>query len=120
MAGHEPIVMRSIGGVGGLYYFQAGPSGFGLAPARLRAERWLRFELYMRQKGMPPKQAFRALEADRAAIERELGIQLDWQELPPERRASRIATYLDNASVDDRADWARQQRWNSTSYERSG
>ena len=64
----------------------------------------------MHQKGMPPKQAFKALKANREEIEGDYGGPLDWQELP-DRRASRIAAYMKDADVTDRADWPKQYRW---------
>jgi hypothetical protein len=90
--------------------FKIGRSGFLLAPNLYRADRHLRFDLYMHQKGMPPKQAFHALVGQKTEIEAALGSALDWQELP-DRRASRIATYLRNADIADRTDWPRQHRW---------
>jgi Domain of unknown function (DUF4268) len=90
--------------------FRIGRSGFVLAPVLLRSERQVRFELYMAQKNMPPKQAFRELEASRPQIEQAFGGPLDWQELP-DRRASRVATHLKVVDIADRADWPRQHRW---------
>jgi hypothetical protein len=90
--------------------FKIGRSGFGLHPCMLRKERRIRFELYMHQKGMPPKLAYRQLEAQRSEIERELGTALDWQELP-ESTASRIAVYLDKVDLTDHNDWPRQHTW---------
>lgn len=90
--------------------FKVGRSGFGLHPVLLRKERRIRFELYMHQKGMPPKLAYRQLEAQRADIERELGTALDWQELP-DSTASRIAVYLKDVGLTDRNDWPRQHAW---------
>jgi hypothetical protein len=90
--------------------FKIGRSGFGLHPVLLKGERRIRFELYMHQKGMPPKLAFRQLEAQRDAIQRELGTTLDWQELP-DSMASRIAVYLTETDLTNREDWPRQHAW---------
>lgn len=90
--------------------FRIGRSGFQISPALVRSERAIRVELYMRQKGMPPKQAFNALLADRAAIDAAYGAPLDWQ-LLPDKVASRIAVHLPEADIEDRADWPRQHRW---------
>lgn len=90
--------------------FKIGRSGFQLTVNIYREERMIRVELYMHQKDMPPKQAFKALEARRPEIESDYGSPLDWQELP-DRRASRIATYLKDVDVANKNDWARQHRW---------
>jgi hypothetical protein len=90
--------------------FKIGRSGFQLSAVIYHEERLIRVELYMHQKDMPPKQAFKILESARGDIERDYGSQLDWQELP-ERRASRIAVYLKDVDLSDKSDWPRQQRW---------
>lgn len=90
--------------------FKIGRSGFQISVVVYRDERLIRVELYMHQKGMPPKQAFKALKANREEIEGDYGGPLDWQELP-DRRASRIAAYMKDADVTDRADWPKQYRW---------
>lgn len=48
----------------------------------------------------PFKTVFRALEQDRAEIEREIGSTLSWQELPG-KQASRIALYKTDVDVTD-------------------
>lgn len=90
--------------------FAIGRSGFQLSAGLFRAERQIRFELYMHQNDMPPKLAYRQLEGASAEIEAAYGRPLEWQELP-ESRASRLAVYLKEADVSDRADWKRQHRW---------
>jgi hypothetical protein len=90
--------------------FKIGRSGFGLHPVLLKGERRIRFELYMHQKGLTPKLAFRQLEAQRDAIQLELGTSLDWQELP-DSVASRIAVYLKDTDLTNREDWPRQHGW---------
>jgi hypothetical protein len=87
-----------------------GRSGFMLGPVLQRSANQVRVELYMRQKNMRPKQAFRALEAAKTEIETEYGALLEWEELPG-RRASRVATYLKGVDIADRGDWPRQHRW---------
>jgi hypothetical protein len=90
--------------------FKIGRSGFGLHPVLLRWDRRIRFELYMHQKGMPPKLAFRQLLEQREVIEREMGTRLDWQELPASI-ASRVAVYLEETDLTNRDDWPRQHAW---------
>jgi hypothetical protein len=52
---------------------------------------------------------FAELEAQRAALEAEIGATLTWHN-PPGKRACRI--YVRRAaSIDDRTDWANQHRW---------
>lgn len=90
--------------------FAIGRSGFNLSAVLLRAEKQIRFELYMHQNNMPPKLAYRELETAKVEIETAYGGPLDWQELP-ESRASRIAVYLKETDIVDRADWERQHIW---------
>ena len=90
--------------------FPIGRSGFRLNAVANKSERVIRVELYLRQKGMTPKQAFNALFAQKAGIEADFGGPLDWQPLP-NRVASRIAVHLTDADVTERSDWPRQHAW---------
>lgn len=90
--------------------FRIGRSGFQISAVANRSEKTIRVELYMRQKGMPPKQAYNALLVNKADIDAAFGGPLDWQALP-DRVASRIAVHLANADVSDRNDWPRQHDW---------
>lgn len=90
--------------------FRIGRSGFQISAVANRTEKTIRVELYMRQKGMPPKQAYHALSAQRISIEAAYGGPLDWQ-LLPDRVASRIAVHLNNSDINDRNDWQRQHGW---------
>jgi hypothetical protein len=55
---------------------------------------------------------FEQLEAQRAPIEAELGLegQLDWQPLP-EKKSCRIALYKETGSLDDRDQWPASYTW---------
>lgn len=90
--------------------FRIGRSGFQIAAVANRNEKTFRVELYMRQKGMPPKQAYNALLARKAEIEAAYGGPLDWQSLP-DRVASRIAVHLTDADIANKNDWPRQHEW---------
>ena len=90
--------------------FRIGRSGFQISAVANRTGKTLRVELYMRQKGMPPNQAFNALMAQRGSIDAAYGGTLDWQPLP-DSVAARIAVHLPNADITDRADWPRQHAW---------
>ncbi|WP_189413072.1 DUF4268 domain-containing protein [Neogemmobacter tilapiae] len=90
--------------------FRIGRTGFQMSAVANRTGKSLRVELYMRQKGMPPNQAFNALMAQRGAIDAAYGGVLDWQALP-DSVAARIAVHLPNADVADRGDWPRQHAW---------
>lgn len=90
--------------------FRIGRTGFQISAVANRTGKTLRVELYMRQKGMPPNQAFNALMAQRGSIDAAYGGALDWQPLP-DSVAARIAVHLPNADVADRADWSRQHAW---------
>lgn len=111
-------VMKSVNGAGRFpkawprhwLPFKIGRSGFQLTVVIDRQARLIRIELYMHQKDMPTKQAFRGLEAIRTEIERDYGGNFEWQELP-DRRASRVAVFLRDVDLTDRSDWPRQHRW---------
>lgn len=90
--------------------FRIGRSGFQISAVVNRTERALRVELYMRQKGMPPNQAYNALLAQKANIDAAFDSPPDWQPLP-DRVASRIAVHLSDADIADRSDWPRQHDW---------
>jgi len=85
-----------------------GRSGFGLNPtANTRGER-LGVELWM--PGPEAKQRFSRLQAQRDAIESQLGFALDWQELP-DAEACRIASWYPNASIEDETRWDEYLQW---------
>ena len=97
--------------------FRIGRSGFQLAAVANKSERLIRVELYMRQKDMPPNQAFNALLEQKADIDAAFDDPLDWQPLP-DRVASRIAVHLTNADIAERSDWPRQHAWIVTQLKR--
>jgi hypothetical protein len=85
-----------------------GRSGFGLnITANTRDER-ICVQLWM--PGEEAKAHFAALLAQRDTIERALGFELDWQELP-DAKACRIAAYCPNASIEDESRWDEYLRW---------
>ena len=90
--------------------FRIGRTGFQLSAVANRTGKTLRVELYMGQKDMPPNQAFNALMEQRDDIEESYGGKLDWEPLPT-KTGARIASYLLNADIEDRADWPRQHTW---------
>ena len=85
-----------------------GRSGFGLnIRANTRDER-LGVELWM--PGEEAKARFAALLAQRGTIERALGFDLDWQELP-DAKGCRIVTFYPKASIEDEARWDEYLQW---------
>jgi hypothetical protein len=72
-------------------------------------------ELYM--SGPEAKQHFRALESQKAQIEKEFGAALDWQELP-KKEASRILYLRENSSIENQAAWPEQHAWLAETLER--
>ncbi len=85
-----------------------GRSSFGLnITANTRDER-LGVELWM--TGEEAKAHFARLVTQRETIERQLGFELDWQELP-DSKACRIATYCPNASIEDEERWNEYLQW---------
>jgi hypothetical protein len=53
------------------------------------------------------------LKSDNSSIERELGYQLDWEELPS-RRDCRVCIRLCEVDPEDETDWPKQQQWLAT------
>ncbi len=85
-----------------------GRSGFGLnLTANTRDER-LGVELWI--PGAEAKKHFANLSAQRETIERTLGFDLDWQELP-DAKACRIAAWYPNASIEDEKRWDEYLQW---------
>ena len=102
----------------------------GIRPQKARAQHWLNItvgktgvkiactlntrlsqigvELYMHQEDA--KEIFFALLQHKSAIETELGLTLDWQELP-EKTATRIAIYRQQSPLSDEESWADYNHW---------
>lgn len=88
--------------------YSIGRAGFTVNGAMVRPRKQVRAELYL--GNAHAKAFFYLLHADRDVIEREIGYELDWEELP-QGRDSRISISLPDAAVDDQSDWARQHGW---------
>ena len=88
--------------------YSVGRSHCHLGAVMIRPKRQIRAELYL--SGVNAKAFFGLLRRQKDAIERELGYQLDWEELP-EGQDSRISSYLDDVDPEDKADWPRQHEW---------
>jgi hypothetical protein len=74
----------------------------------IRAKEQIRAELYI--SGKHAKSYLQMLKSQQAAIERELGCPLVWEELPS-RRDCRIASYLNDVDPEDQGQWPRQHEW---------
>lgn len=85
-----------------------GRSGFGLNITANTRDARLGVELWM--PGEKAKARFSRLIEQRAAIEQQLGFELDWQELP-DAKACRIATWLLDASIEDEGRWNDYLAW---------
>ena len=72
-------------------------------------------ELYVAND--PLKRAFKALAAQKEAIEREFGEPLEWQELPG-KKACRIATFRRDTDPSDEAARDEQHAWMLSKMER--
>jgi hypothetical protein len=85
-----------------------GRTGFGLnITANTRDER-LGVELWI--PGAEAKTHFANLSAQRQEIEKALGFELDWQELP-DAKACRIATWYPDASIEEDQRWDEYLQW---------
>jgi hypothetical protein len=88
--------------------FPIGRSRINLSANTNRLKHWIRAGV--RLGGPQAKTAFRILESQKDAIERELGYALHWEELP-DAQDSRIACYLNDTDPEDETDWPRQHEW---------
>ena len=85
-----------------------GRAGFGLnATAKCRDE-IIGVELYI--SGINANQHFANLSHQASEIHEALGFKLDWQELP-NTEACRVASWLQNAPLDDEARWPEYLNW---------
>ena len=75
------------------FEFRIGRSGVVISATISTQKKRIGVELYLSRD--PLKSGIRQLASDRDAIEAEMGLKLDWQELPT-KRASRIALFLDS------------------------
>ncbi len=85
-----------------------GQGGFKLWAVTNRFKGWVRVECHI--SGDDAKERFGLLERQQEEIERELGYSLEWEELPS-GNDSRIARYLHDVNLEDKADWPRQHEW---------
>ena len=85
-----------------------GRAGFGLNFTVNTREDRLGVELWMPDE--KAKQHFANLLKQKNDIETQLGFSLDWQELP-ESKASRIAVWRQNSSLDDEELWPEYLMW---------
>ena len=85
--------------------FATGRSNFLLQAVASVQKRYLYVQLAIYDANS--KTYFHALSTDRQAIEREIGAELKWVELP-ERKSSYIAIYNQNQDPSNRSDWENQ------------
>jgi hypothetical protein len=88
--------------------YPIGRSNFWLAAAMIRPKNQVRAELYI--SSAEAKRYFAVLHKQREAIERELGYELEWEELPA-KRDCRIACYLNDVGPENQSDWPHQHEW---------
>jgi hypothetical protein len=88
--------------------YRVGRSGTWLGASVNTRDKQIAVELAMR--GPPGKVWFDELEAQKAAIEAQLGPDLSWERLPLKKQ-SRIAIYQPNADPTDEAQWPAQHAW---------
>lgn len=88
--------------------YSIGRSEFALGAVTIRRTNQIRAEFYV--DGPHAEGYFLALESQKDAIETELGYAVVWERMP-QRQACRISHYLDDADLDDEADWPRQHEW---------
>lgn len=88
--------------------FGVGRTTFGLQTVVSIQKKYLCVQLVILDPNSKPH--FHALEADKDAIEHELGSKLRWLELP-EKKSSYIAINDYDRDPADRADWDNQHAW---------
>jgi hypothetical protein len=102
-----PVSGRQATNPDGWMDYAVGRSSVGLKAVIGIRKKKTQVELYL--SGTTAKRFFRLLLDQKPEIQRDLGYELDWQELP-EGQDSRIAISLD-ADPTDEADWPRQHEW---------
>jgi hypothetical protein len=88
-------------------YFSIGRGGFILGTFASMRDEWIGVQLIL--TGKLAKAHFHLLEKSRQEIDAELGVALDWRELP-DRKESRVGRFLD-CDPADRTKWAEQHQW---------
>lgn len=88
--------------------YRIGRTGINVAGAISIPKKLIRAELYL--KGALAKTYFSILEKQKAAVEKELGYELLWEELPL-GQDSRVSVNLTSIASSDRSDWQRQHLW---------
>lgn len=88
--------------------YPIGRSTFHMGAVMIRPKRQIRSELYI--SGDDAKAFFHLLHDQKDAVEAELGYALEWEELP-NRRDSRILSYMNDVDPEDENDWPRQHEW---------
>jgi hypothetical protein len=69
-----------------------------------------RTDVYLGMQGPDAKRHFKLLLDDKEEIEAELGVALDWHELP-DKKSSYIYLSTNEFDTEDREQWPRQQAW---------
>lgn len=90
------------------YCFAIGRSHFWLAAKVESGTRRINVQLNI--DGDTRRDHSRALEARKSQIEAELGVSLEWNELP-NNKIVRIVLWRPDTDVENRADWPRQHAW---------
>ncbi|MEB3237440.1 MAG: DUF4268 domain-containing protein [Candidatus Sericytochromatia bacterium] len=85
-----------------------GRSGIWLAAVLGVRDKLISMEVYI--DDADPKESFRRLKEHKQAIEEQLGMALEWQELP-DKRASRIRVQRKNSPVDPHEAWPECFAW---------
>lgn len=88
--------------------FAVGRSNFLLQIAASVQKRYVYVQLALLEPNSKPN--FRALFAERQAIEQEIGTSLKWSELDA-RKSCYISVYLENCDLNNQDDWERQFAW---------
>ncbi|MCY4058666.1 MAG: DUF4268 domain-containing protein, partial [Gammaproteobacteria bacterium] len=88
--------------------YAIGRTGFTLNAVMSRPKRRVGVEVYM--SGPKAKAFFYQLREQKGEVERQLGHELEWEELPA-GTDSRISNYLDDLDPEERRDWPRQHEW---------
>ena len=88
--------------------YAIGRTGFSLNAVMSRPKRRVGVEVYM--SGPKAKAFFHQLYEEKDPVERQLGYELEWEELPA-GIDSRISNYLYDLDPEDKTDWPRQHQW---------